>query len=143
MLKLIFFLFLVLPLVELYLLIEIGAGIGGLTTIALCLLTAAIGGLLVRFQGLQTLFLAQRQLASGQIPAEAGLHGMLIASAGVLLFLPGFVTDTIGFLLLIPALRRLVIDLLFSGPRPPGGGRSGDDGIVDAEIIEIETRRIP
>ncbi len=139
MLRVIFLLFLVVPLLELYVLIEVGAGIGGFTTIMLCLFTAALGGLLVRFQGLQTLFDAQRQLARGQLPADAGVHGILIAAAGVLLFLPGFVTDGIGFLLLIPLVRRLIIRHFLLPP--PGGG--GDDGIVDAEIIEIEHRHLP
>ncbi len=140
MLRRVFILFLVVPLLELYVLIEVGAGIGGLTTIALCLLTAAIGGILVRLQGLQTLFVAQRQLACGQLPAEAGLHGILIAAAGVLLLLPGFVTDAVGFILLIPAMRRLVIHIMFGSM---AYRKTEDDGIVDAEIIEIDPRKLP
>lgn len=141
MLKVAFLLFVGVPLVELYLLIEVGSDLGGLTTIALCLLTAAIGGLLVRWQGLQTLFNAQRQLASGQIPADAGVHGIMIAAAGILLFLPGFVTDGIGFLLLIPTVRRLLITMLVGEARRRRP--AADDGIIDVEIVDSDHRHLP
>ncbi|MDX8412680.1 MAG: FxsA family protein [Mariprofundales bacterium] len=139
--KVIFLLFIGVPLIELYVLIEVGAGIGGLSTIALCLLTAAIGGLLVRVQGIQTLFNAQKQLAHGQLPADAGVHGIMIAAAGILLFLPGFVTDSIGFLLLLPMVRRLVMRLVFSSvarKRP-----HADDGVIDAEIVDTPPHHLP
>jgi len=139
--KIIFLLFLGIPLIELYVLIEVGSGIGGLSTIALCLLTAAIGGLLVRFQGLQTLFKAQKQLASGQLPADAGIHGIIIAAAGVLLFLPGFVTDTLGFLLLIPMIRGLIIDSFFGTMRSRTD--TTDSGIIDAEIVDRDPHHLP
>ncbi len=137
MLRIIFILFLLVPLLELYLLIKVGSDIGGLATIALCLLTAAIGGLLVRLQGLQTLFDAQRQMAQGRLPAEAGVHGVMIAAAGVLLFLPGFATDTIGFLLLIPLVRNLLIR------RIAGRYKAPDEGIIDAEIVEVDPHHLP
>jgi len=140
MLRIIFFLFLVVPLAELYVLIEVGAGIGGVATIALCLLTAAIGGLLVRFQGMQTLIRAQRQMAQGQLPAESGMHGILIAAAGILLFLPGFVTDTIGFLLLFPPIRHLLIRWFLGRRKSPA---TADDGIIDAEIIDVDPHHLP
>jgi len=132
MLKILFALFILVPLAELYVLIVVGNGIGGLNTIALCLLTAAIGGFLIRWQGMSTLIDAQKRLAHGEIPAEHGFHGMMIALAGILLFTPGFITDTLGFLLLLPPLRSLIINRLLPVHQINGGGRSD---IIDAEII--------
>ncbi len=129
MLRFLFLLFITVPLLELYVLIEVGSGIGGLTTILLCLLTAALGGLLIRWQGLNTLIDAQRRMAMGELPADHGFHGLLLALAGLLLFTPGFITDTAGFLLLIPALRRLLIRRLLPTPR------AGRGDIIDVEII--------
>jgi len=109
MMRLFLFLFVTIPLLELYVLIEVGSGIGGFNTIALCLITAAIGGLLVREQGFRTLLNARTELAHGHPPAAHMAHGLMIALAGVLLFTPGFITDAAGFALLIPALRRSLI----------------------------------
>jgi len=107
--KIIFFLFIVVPLLELYVLIEVGSDIGGFATIALCLFTAALGGFIIRIQGIRTLLSAQQEMAQGAVPAEHALHGILLAIAGVLLFLPGLITDSLGFLLLIPAIRKLLM----------------------------------
>jgi len=131
-------LFVLVPLAELYVLIEVGKGIGGLSTIALCLFTAVLGGILIRWQGLKTLFDAQRSLSRGEFPAEHGLHGLLIGLSGLLLFTPGFITDTIGFLLLVPLVRKLIIRYLLK--LPPGSGPS--EVIIDAEIIRHD-RHIP
>lgn len=135
MLKLLFLLFIIAPLTELYLLIKVGSGIGGFTTIVLCLLTAAIGGLLIRWQGIATLIDAQKCMARGEIPADHGFHGILLAIAGLLLFLPGFITDTAGFLLLIPALRQLIINKLLPIRQISG---QHDETIIEAEVIHHE-----
>lgn len=132
MLKILFALFILLPLAELYVLIEVGKGIGGLSTIALCLLTAAIGGILIRWQGMSTLIDAQKRMAQGEIPADHGFHGLMIALSGILLFTPGFITDAAGFLLLLPPLRQWIINRLLPS-RQIGGNRRPD--IIDAEII--------
>ena len=97
------------PLVELYLLIQVGSRIGALSTISLCLFTAALGGLLVRWQGLSVLMRVREALGREEVPALELLEGAAILIAGVLLMLPGFVTDTLGFLLLIPPLRQALI----------------------------------
>ncbi len=97
------------PLVELYLLIEVGARIGAFSTIALTVFTAVLGGLLVRLQGLKVLFRVQEVTAQGGIPAMEMLEGAALLLAGLSLLLPGLITDTIGFLLLIPPLRRALI----------------------------------
>ncbi len=129
MLKVLFLLFIIVPLLELYVLIEVGAGLGGFFTIALCLLTAALGGIIIRWQGLQTLFSAQRQLAQNQPPAEEMLHALLLGIAGICLFLPGFITDTVGFLLLIPALRSIMIHRIYIRTNT-------QSTIIDVEIID-------
>ncbi len=135
MLKLLFAAFILMPLIELYVLIEVGSGIGGLPTILLCLATAAIGGLLIRWQGLRTLIDAQRRLRRGELPADHGLHGLLLALAGLLLFTPGFITDTVGFLLLVPGFRRWLIRRWLLPPPGPM-----DHGVIDVEIIEDDYR---
>jgi len=131
LIKTIFFLFIVVPLLELYVLIEVGSGIGGIATIALCLFTAALGGLIIRIQGIRTLLSAQQEMAQGLAQAEHALHGILLAIAGVLLFLPGLITDSLGFLLLIPAIRVFLmkksIKVSSRTPKPT---------ILEAEIID-------
>ncbi len=97
------------PLIELYVLIRVGARIGAFSTIALCVLTAVVGGFLIRWQGWQTLMEAQRRIAMGYPPAAEMLHGAMLVLAGVMLFTPGFISDTLGFLLLVPAVRRAII----------------------------------
>jgi UPF0716 protein FxsA len=132
MLRLLLILLVFLPLIELYVLIEVGSRIGGATTILLCLATAAIGGWLVRVQGLQTLFDARKHMMAGQIPAESMAHGLMLSLAGVLLMTPGFVTDIIGFLLLIPALRKAIIRRWL----PQAFSASGQTTWIEAEIVE-------
>ncbi|HKJ83127.1 MAG TPA: FxsA family protein [Mariprofundaceae bacterium] len=131
MLRLLFVLFITLPLLELYVLIKVGASIGGLATIFLCLATAAIGGLLIRWQGLNTLFRAQERISRGEVPAEHAMHGLMLVLAGILLFTPGLITDTIGFLLLVPPLRQWIIrHYIGTHPSP------GDITIIEAERVD-------
>lgn len=98
--------FTVLPLVELYLLIEVGQVIGGLNTLALVLFTGVVGAYLARLEGLRTLMRAQENLRAGVMPAEELIDGLLIFLAGVLLVTPGILTDGMGFLILFPPTRR-------------------------------------
>lgn len=143
MIRVLFLFFVLIPLLELYVLIEVGSGIGGLTTIALCLLTAAIGGLLIRIQGIQTLLKARQSMRQHEL-AEQGMHGVMLVIAGVMLFIPGFITDTLGFLLLVPAIRNHMIRRMY---RPPmyGDGHSGGTNtqrrypgveVIDVEVIK-------
>jgi len=141
MLKFIFALFILLPLAELYLLIEVGSGIGGFSTIALCLLTAALGGMLVRHQGIQTLVHARELMDQGQPPAEQMLHGIMIALSGIMLFIPGFITDFIGFLLLIPTVRNLLGRQIISAQLSAQRNHGGD--IIDAEVIHSDKHPLP
>lgn len=99
-------LFILTPLIEIYLFIKVGAQIGALTTVLLCIATAVIGMTLLRVQGVSTLRNVQKQMQYGELPAIGMIEGMMLFFAGVLLLTPGFFTDTIGFILLIPPLRK-------------------------------------
>ena len=102
-------LFIVLPILEMWLLIEVGGEIGAFNTVALVLLTAMIGFALLRYQGLATLQRAQLRMANGQMPAKEMAECMCLAVGGALLLTPGFLTDCFGFFCLIPGLRQLLI----------------------------------
>ncbi len=99
-------LFILTPLIEIFLFIKIGAEIGALSTIALIALTAITGVALIRHQGLSTLQNVQRQMQQGQVPAAGLLEGIMLFFAGALLLTPGFFTDAIGFVILIPPIRK-------------------------------------
>ena len=105
----VFILFLVVPFVEIYLLVEIGARIGAPWTILLVVLTAIVGAWLVRVQGLATWRRFQASLARNELPATALIEGLCLLVAGALLLTPGFFTDAAGFACLIPPLRRTLI----------------------------------
>jgi UPF0716 protein FxsA len=98
-------LFAVVPVLELLILIEIGSRIGAFNTVALVILTALLGLMLVRLEGLRTLRQIQLTLAQGQIPAEELLDGVLIFIGGILLLTPGVLTDIFALVLLIPYTR--------------------------------------
>ncbi len=102
-------LFIIVPILEIYLLITVGGFIGALPTILIIISTAIIGTYLLRAQGIATIQKAQSNLLQGQLPAFELLEGMLILIGGVLLLTPGFFTDTIGFIFLIPILRKYII----------------------------------
>ena len=97
------------PLVEVYLFIEVGKEIGALATVLLCITTAVIGSAMVRAQGISTMARFQQEMAAGQMPATTMMEGFALMLGGILLITPGFFTDAIGFLCLIPLTRRAVI----------------------------------
>ena len=111
-------LFITIPLAEIYLLIRIGSVIGALPTIGLAILTAIIGAFLVRQQGLATLGRAQTCLDSGEIPAVELLEGVVLLLSGALLLVPGFFTDIVGFVMLVPTIRRATVVSLLRRYRP-------------------------
>jgi UPF0716 protein FxsA len=90
---------------ELYILIKIGSHIGGFNTILLVVMTAVLGALLARLQGLRTLRQIQLSLSQGQIPAEELIDGVLILFGGILLVIPGVLTDLFALVLLLPVTR--------------------------------------
>lgn len=130
--QILFAIFLLVPLVEIYLLVQVGGLIGAGWTIFLVVFTAILGAWLVRIQGIATLGRVQATLQRGELPAVEMLEGLLILVAGALLLTPGFFTDGVGFIFLVPGLRRaLVVTLLRRGfIRPTDGGppRSASPG---------------
>jgi UPF0716 protein FxsA len=141
------------PLIEIALFIQVGGWIGLAPTLALVVLTAVIGAWMLRYQGISVLMRAQRQLSDGSLPVVEVFEGLCLVVAGALLLTPGFFTDTIGALLLVPALRRTLYRQLgrriephvFQGPNdrfggaadgPPSGQTAGPT--IEAEFEEIE-----
>ena len=104
--RIFFLIFIAVPVLEIYLLITVGGIIGAVPTILVILLTAMIGVSLLRLQGLQTLTRLRASAERGELPALPMMEGALLIFAGALLLTPGFFTDAVGFLLLIPALRQ-------------------------------------
>ena len=100
------------PLVEIYLFIQIGGQIGAFNTILIILLTAVVGVYFVRLQGLNTLKSGVTQLYRNQIPVYEMMSGAALAIAALLLIIPGFATDIIGFLLALPSTRNLIFKYL-------------------------------
>jgi UPF0716 protein FxsA len=99
------FLLLVIPILEIGVFIIVGGQIGVINTLLAIVLTAFIGTILLRQQGFALLAKAQGQMDQGKLPGKELAHGVMLLAAGLLLLTPGFVTDTIGFLLLVPAVR--------------------------------------
>lgn len=102
------FAFIVLPLTELAILLEVRDAVGLFPTLAVVVLTGVIGAALAKSQGLRVLNEIQRELAMGRMPAPQIMDGVMILISGILLITPGLLTDTAGFLLLIPAVRSAV-----------------------------------
>ncbi|EGG98735.1 CoB--CoM heterodisulfide reductase subunit A [gamma proteobacterium IMCC2047] len=109
--KFLFILFVVMPVAEITLLIKVGQQIGALYTAGLVVFTALVGSVMLRQQGLSTLFRAQERMSSGQIPLQEMLEGIFLAVGGALLITPGFITDVFGFLCLIPVTRKALVRL--------------------------------
>ncbi len=143
--RLLFLLFILVPLVEIYLLIQVGSAIGAVPTILLIVITALAGVTLLRAQGLSTWLEAQRTLAGGEIPALQLMEGAALLVSGALLLTPGFVTDFIGFLGLIPATRKMLVRWFLSRTTVVGfqnhsgfHQRERDGGVIDGEFREKE-----
>ena len=101
-------LFILIPVIEIALLIEVGSMIGTGNTIAVILLTAVIGAYMVKHEGLGVMYRLQQNMNQGTFPAEEMINGMMILVSGALLLTPGFFTDVIGFLMVIPVTRNLI-----------------------------------
>lgn len=112
MFPLLVLLFLVLPILELYVIIQVAGGIGGLETVGLLIVISIVGAWLVRREGLGVLRKVQLQLHQGQMPTKELVDGGLIMFAGALMLTPGFITDAVGVLLLIPPTRIVVRSVL-------------------------------
>lgn len=110
--------FLIVPIIEIYILIQVGGLIGVIPTIGLVVLTAVIGAALLRTQGLHTYLRFNQALGEGRLPAAEILEGVALLIGGALLLTPGFFTDTIGFICLIPFSRRALIAWLTARYNP-------------------------
>ena len=101
------------PVIEIYLLIKIGSEIGAITTIFLIFITAILGIYYAKYEGLNTLRSGFNQLKRNETPTYEMLSGAAIAFAAVLLIIPGFATDLLGFLLIFPLTRKIIFNSLF------------------------------
>lgn len=108
----IFFFLVVMPIAELAVLISAGGAIGIINTLVLVLITAFVGTILLRQQGISTLVTAQHRMQRGEMPAQEMMEGAALVLAGALLLTPGFITDGIGFALLMPPIRKRLIAYL-------------------------------
>ena len=138
-----FLLFLLVPLAEIWLLIKVGGWIGALPTVALVVLTAVIGATLARIQGMATLQRAQATLARGETPAIEMVEGVLLFIGAVLLLVPGFFTDAIGFACLLPWTRRALAwwAVRRTTVVTPAGGPTRPSKQAGQRTIEGEFRR--
>lgn len=152
--------FIVVPIAEIALLIHVGGLIGTWETVGLVILTAVIGTALFRAQGTRVLLRAQEVMEAGGFPAKELFDGVCILVAGVLLLTPGFLTDALGFSLLVPGLREGIGRLLWQAALRSGhtrvhmeghmGGRSWhadsgprDDDVIEGDYTEVRTEDPP
>ena len=123
------------PIIEIYLFIKIGSQIGALTTITLIFVTAILGVIYARYEGLNTLKSAFVQLVKNEIPVYEIISGAAITIAALLLIIPGFATDIIGFLLIFPLSRKFILKILSSKFQIK---KKTDEKFIDGEYEEIE-----
>ncbi|HEV7277856.1 MAG TPA: FxsA family protein [Devosiaceae bacterium] len=137
-----FLVFLLVPLVEIAFFVLIGQAVGVLPTLAGVLITALIGAFVLRAQGLSLIAEIQSTMGRGQLPARALAEAMMVGVAGLLLLLPGYFSDLLGVLLLIPPLRaglynllksRMVVVATGSSSQTWRSGRLGGDDTVDLD----------
>jgi UPF0716 protein FxsA len=142
-------LFILWPMLELYVLIQIGRATDAVTTIAIVVLTGMLGAVLAKREGLKTYYRIRGELNAGQLPGDHLIDALIILVAGAVLITPGLISDALGLALLVPHFRRIVRDRLkrrlrsrfvMSFGRPPAP-RSGDD-IVDVEVREIDRKQL-
>ena len=129
-----FLIFICLPALEIYLMIELGSKVGALNTVTLIFFTAIIGLYFAKHQGLQTLRSGMVNLYQNKIPIYEMMSGASIAIAAFLLIVPGFFTDFVGFLLLIPFTRRVLFKLALR--KKAKNYNKSQNKTIDGEIIE-------
>ena len=123
------------PIIEIYLLIKIGSQIGALTTILLIFTTAIVGIYYAKYEGLNTLRSGFIQLSKNEAPAYEIVSGAAIAFAALLLIIPGFATDVIGFLLIFPISRSFVFNLFFKKFKRK---KKEKNNFIEGEFEDIE-----
>mgnify|MGYP001189469419 CR=1 FL=1 len=135
-----FLIFIGLPALEIFLMIKIGSKIGAFSTIALVLLTAVLGLYFARIQGIQTLKSGLTNLYQNKVPFYDLISGASIAFAAILLIVPGFFTDLIGFILLIPFTRNILLKITLKNKkfeRKTEGGKTIEGEIVKKDKDEL------
>jgi len=140
LLKILIVLFITVPLFEIYLLLQVGGVIGVMPTIGLILLTAFLGALLLRLQGLRTLAAIRSSLEREEIPAVSLLEGLILLVTGALLLTPGFFTDALGFALLVPSLRRHLAQRLLHHFTVRQSQREAQSVVIEGEFREVNSR---
>ena len=137
-----FLLFIGIPALEIFLIIKIGGKIGALNTVSLIFLTAIIGVYFAKLEGIKTMRSGFTNLYQNKIPIYEIISGASIAIAALLLIIPGFFTDTIGFLLLIPLTRKILISLFVKKRNIPNNPNNKEDkNTLDGEIIEDKNKK--
>ena len=134
-----FLLFIGVPALEVFLMIEIGSKIGALNTVSLILLTAVIGLYCAKIQGIKTIRSGVVNLYQNRIPIYEIISGASIAIAALLLIIPGFFTDTIGFILLIPFTRNILVSFFIKNKRSTK--KRENTNTLDGEIIEDKNKK--
>ena len=135
-----FIIFLGIPAIEIFLLIKIGGKIGALNTISLIFLTAIIGIYYARLQGIQTLRSGVTSLYQNKTPIYEIISGASIAVAALLLIIPGFLTDTIGFLLLVPFSRNILFQIALKNKKMDK--KNEERKIIHREIIDKDKHEL-
>lgn len=134
--------FIVVPFIELAVFASVSEHIGIWTTLTLAFVTAIIGGMLVKHQGLQTLITMRSAMNRGKMPLDAIFDGFCLVAAGALLITPGFVTDTIGFALLIPpvraGLRHFIRQYTSWSVTSSGSYKRQDPDILEGEYEHVD-----
>ena len=142
--------FILTPIIEIAVFIEVGDVIGLWPTLAIVVLTAMAGTALLRAQGLATYAAAQQSLARGEFPVREVFDGACLLFAGALLLTPGFVTDGVGMALFLPPVRRMIGRWLMARGQfqvhtsmNPGRRHDPGDGVVEGEFHEVDGDRDP
>ena len=131
----IFLVFILVPVMEIYLLIKIGSQIGAITTILLIFSTAVIGVYYAKYEGLNTLKSGFAQLSKNETPVYEVVSGAAIAFAAMLLIIPGFATDLVGFLLVFPLSRKLILNKIL---KKFSRSKKKKNNFIDGEFEDIE-----
>ena len=125
------------PVIEIYLLIKVGSEIGAITTILLIFITAILGLYYAKYEGLNTLRSGFNQLKQNETPTYEVLSGAAIAFAALLLIIPGFATDLLGFLLIFPLSRKIIFNNLFKRLKPINTKKNN---FIDGEYEDIDEK---
>ena len=127
--------FILIPIIEIYLFIKIGSQIGAFNTISLIFITAIIGIIYARYEGINTLRSGFSQVIKNELPAYEIISGAAIAFAALLLIIPGFATDLMGFLLILPFTRKLIFGKIFKNFKKK---KDKKNNFIELEFEDIE-----